>query len=243
VTAPALRFERVTKIHHRGAEEVRALVDADLTVDPGDFVVVTGPSGAGKSTLLQLAGGLDRPDAGRVSVGDVDLESLSNSQLAAWRRRSVGFVFQFFNLVPHLSATENVSLPLLLDGVGRVEADRRARVLLDELGLGDRLDHDPGELSGGQMQRVALARAVVARPALLLADEPTGNLDSASGAEVVELLRRTNVDLGCTVIVVTHDAALSGPGDRHIRMEDGRARTVAGGAADTPTLVGSVAPS
>jgi ABC-type lipoprotein export system ATPase subunit len=215
---------------------VRALVDADVVVDPGDFAVVTGPSGAGKSTLLHLAGGLDRPDAGRVTVAGTPLDSLSSKRLAAWRRRSVGFVFQFFNLVPHLSATENVSLPLLLDGVDRTEADRRARAALAAVGLSDRLNHDPGQLSGGQMQRVAVARAVVAEPALLLADEPTGNLDSTSGADVVSLLRTINREHGCTVIVVTHDDALAHAGDRLVRLEDGRARVLTGGAGSEPQL-------
>jgi ABC-type lipoprotein export system ATPase subunit len=236
MTAPALQLESVTKIHRRGTEEVRALVEADLVVEQGDFAVITGPSGAGKSTLLHLAGGLDSPDAGRVTVAGTPLDELSSKRLAAWRRRSVGFVFQFFNLVPHLSATENVSLPLLLDGVDRAEADGRARAALAAVGLSDRLDHDPGQLSGGQMQRVAVARAVVAEPALLLADEPTGNLDSASGAEVVALLRSVNRDHGCTVIVVTHDDALAHAGDRMIRLEDGRTRVLTSAAAMEPLL-------
>jgi ABC-type lipoprotein export system ATPase subunit len=220
----ALRLEHVSRTYHRGAEDVLALDDVDATIDAGELVVVTGPSGSGKSTLLHLAGGLDRPDAGRVLVDGVDVMGLSDPKRAAWRRRAVGFVFQSFNLVPHLSATENVSLPLLLDGVGRAEADRRARELLAELDLDDRRDHDPSELSGGQMQRVALARALVAGPSLVLADEPTGNLDQAAGAEVIGLLRRANRERGCTVVVVSHDPRLFGDGDHRLMLEDGRLR-------------------
>jgi ABC-type lipoprotein export system ATPase subunit len=222
MTTPAVTFERVSRTYRRGAEEVRALVEVDLTVGAGEFTVVTGPSGAGKSTLLHLAGGLDVPDTGRVAAGDVDISTLSDRQGAAWRRRHVGFVFQFFNLVPHLSAVENVSLPLLLDGVAPAVADRRARDLLVQIGLGGLAGRTPAGLSGGQMQRVALARAAVTRPSLLLADEPTGNLDSESGAAVVRLLRDLNREHGCTVVVVTHEPALAQSGDVAVHLRDGR---------------------
>ena len=221
---PVLQLEGVFKKYRRGDEEVHALVDFDFTLEAGEFVVVTGPSGAGKSTLLHIAGGLDAPDAGTVAVAGQDVWAMSAGARAAFRRRNLGFVFQFFNLVPMLTAVENVSLPLVLDGVPARAADARAEELLERVGLGDRARHRPAELSGGQMQRVAVARALAARPSIILADEPTGNLDSQSSTEVLGLLRSLADEDGAAVVVVTHDQAAVGYGSRELHLVDGRER-------------------
>ena len=186
-------------------------------------MVVTGPSGAGKSTLLHIAGGLDAPDSGTVAVAGQDVWSMSTGARAAFRRRNLGFVFQFFNLVPMLSAVENVSLPLVLDGISARSADARAQELLERVGLGDRARHRPAELSGGQMQRVAVARALVTRPSIILADEPTGNLDSHSSVEVLDLIRSLSVEDGAAVVMVTHDQGAARYGTRELHLVDGRA--------------------
>jgi ABC-type lipoprotein export system ATPase subunit len=227
---PVLQLEGVGKTYRRGDELVHVLADFDFTVDAGEFVVVTGPSGAGKSTLLHIAGGLDAPDSGVVAVNGQDVWSISTGARAAFRRRNLGFVFQFFNLVPMLTAVENVSLPLVLDGVPARSADARAEELLERIGLGDRARHRPAELSGGQMQRVAVARALVARPSLVLADEPTGNLDSQSSTEVLDLLRSLSVEDGAAVVMVTHDLAAAGYGSRKVQLVDGRASDADAGA-------------
>jgi ABC-type lipoprotein export system ATPase subunit len=224
---PVLQLEGVGKTYRRGDEQVRALVDFDFTLAAGEFVVVTGPSGAGKSTLLHIAGGLDAPDTGTVAVAGQDVWAMSTGARAAFRRRSLGFVFQFFNLVPMLTAVENVSLPLVLDGMPTRSADARAEELLDRVGLGDRARHRPAELSGGQMQRVAVARALAARPSIILADEPTGNLDSRSSTDVLDLLRSLSDEDGTAVVVVTHDQATAGYGSRELQLVDGRAHAVA----------------
>lgn len=221
---PVLHLGGVFKKYRRGDEEVQALVDFDFELEAGEFVVVTGPSGAGKSTLLHIAGGLDAPDSGTVAVGGQDVWAMSASARAAFRRRNLGFVFQFFNLVSMLSAVENVSLPLILDGAPARAADARARELLERVGLGDRARHRPAELSGGQMQRVAVARALAARPSIILADEPTGNLDSQSSTEVLSLLRSLADEDGAAVVVVTHDQAAVGYGSRELHLVDGRER-------------------
>ncbi|HET7667410.1 MAG TPA: ABC transporter ATP-binding protein [Mycobacterium sp.] len=223
---PALQLKGVGKTYRRGDEQVHVLVDFDFALAAGEFVVVTGPSGAGKSTLLHIAGGLDAPDSGTVSVAGRDVWSMSTSARAAFRRRNLGFVFQFFNLVPMLTAVENVSLPLVLDGVPARSADARAEELLQRVGLGDRARHRPAELSGGQMQRVAVARALVARPSIILADEPTGNLDSHSSTEVLDLLRSLSDEDGAAVVLVTHDQAAARYGSRELHLVDGRAATV-----------------
>jgi ABC-type lipoprotein export system ATPase subunit len=220
---PVLQLKGVDKTYRRGDEQLRVLVDFDFTLDAGEFVVVTGPSGAGKSTLLHIAGGLDAPDSGTVAVAGQDVWSMSTGARAEFRRRNLGFVFQFFNLVPMLTAVENVSLPLVLDGVPARSADARAEELLERVGLGDRARHRPGELSGGQMQRVAVARALVARPSIILADEPTGNLDSHSSSEVLDLLRSLSDEEGAAVVMVTHDQAAAGYGTREVHLVDGRA--------------------
>ena len=228
--APVLQLKGIGKTYRRGDEEVHVLVDLDFTLNAGEFVVVTGPSGTGKSTLLHIAGGLDEPDSGAVSVASQDVWSMSTGARAAFRRRNLGFVFQFFNLVPMLTAVENVSLPLVLDGVPARSADARAAELLERVGLGDRAQHRPAELSGGQMQRVAVARALVARPSIILADEPTGNLDSHSSTEVLDLLRSLSDDDGAAVVMVTHDQAAARYGSRELRLVDGRAYAVDAGA-------------
>ncbi len=222
MTEPLIRFEHVTKVHRRGAEEVCALVDVSLDVDAGDFVVVTGPSGAGKSTLLHVGAGLERVDSGRVLAGGRDLALMNERERASWRCHGLGYVFQFFNLVGNLTATENVAMPLLLGGMRRTDADARARAALDEVGLSGRLDHTPGQLSGGQMQRVAVARALVTGAPLVFADEPTGNLDSASGVEVLGLMRRACAERGRAIVLVTHDPDSVQPGDRVVTLADGR---------------------
>ena len=223
---PVLHLDGVFKKYRRGDEEVQALADFDFDfeLEAGEFVVVTGPSGAGKSTLLHIAGGLDAPDSGTVAVGGQDVWAMSAGARAAFRRRNLGFVFQFFNLVPMLSAVENVSLPLVLDGAPARAADARASELLERVGLGDRARHRPAELSGGQMQRVAVARALAARPSIILADEPTGNLDSHSSTEVLGLLRSLADEDGAAVVVVTHDQAAVGYGSRELHLVDGRER-------------------
>ena len=219
---PVLRLRAVSKTYRRGDEQVKVLSDLDFALDAGEFVVVTGPSGAGKSTFLHIAGGLDAPDSGSVEVAGQDVWSMRTGARAAFRRRNLGFVFQFFNLVPMLTAVENVSLPLVLDGMRARTADARAEELLRRVGLGDRAQHRPAELSGGQMQRVAVARALVARPSLVLADEPTGNLDSHSSTEVLELLRSLSDEDGAAVVMVTHDQTAASYGTRELHLVDGR---------------------
>ena len=220
---PVLQLEGVAKKYRTGDEQVQVLVDFDFTVNAGEFVVVTGPSGVGKSTLLHIAGGLDAPDAGTVSVAGQDVWRMRAGARAAFRRRNLGFVFQFFNLVPMLTAVQNVSLPLVLDGMPARSADARAEELLERVGLGDRARHRPAELSGGQMQRVAIARALVARPSIVLADEPTGNLDSHSSTQILNLLRSLSDEDGAAVVVVTHDRAAACYGTRELHLVDGRA--------------------
>ena len=215
-----LRLEGVTKGFRRGREEVVALDGVDLALDGGEFLALVGPSGSGKSTLLHLAGGLDRPDAGRVLLDDRDLSTLSTGDRAQLRRRQVGFVFQFFHLIPTLTVAENVELPLVLDG--RRNVNGRVRELLNRVGLEGRADHLPGELSGGEMQRTAIARAIAAQPRLILADEPTGNLDSATGAEILDVLCDQVKVEGTALLMVTHDAGAATRAHRMLSLRDGR---------------------
>jgi len=210
------------KHYQRGRAVVRALDGVDLVIAEGEFVAVMGPSGSGKSTLLHLLGGLDRPSAGTVLVGDVDLYRLSADDCARFRRRHIGFVFQFFNLIPTLTAAENVALPLLLEGKRYADVCDRVDPLLETLRLRDRADHAPSELSGGEMQRVAIARALVVAPRLILADEPTGNLDSNTGAEILALLRRACDERGVSIVLVTHDLRAASHADRAVILRDGR---------------------
>ena len=215
-----LRLEHVSKRFTSGAEVVTALDGVDLKVDEGEFVAMVGPSGSGKSTLLHLAGGLDVPDEGRVMVGDRDVAALDAGKRALMRRREVGFVFQFFHLIPTLTVAENVSLPMVLDR--KRDREGAADRLLERMGIGHRREHLPGELSGGEMQRAAIARALVQQPALVLADEPTGNLDSATAAEVLELLCTEVTESGAALLVVTHDDTVAARADRVCTLRDGR---------------------
>jgi putative ABC transport system ATP-binding protein len=201
---------------------VDALRGVDLTIARGEFVALVGPSGSGKSTVLNLIGGLDRPTSGQVWINGTELSASDERTLTRHRRRHVGFVFQSFNLLPRLTAEENVALPLMFSGVTEKERRARARALLERVGLGARLTHRPTQLSGGEQQRVAIARALVGQPALLLADEPTGNLDTTTGTEIMALLRELNQEQGLTLLVVTHDPEVAAFADRVVKLRDGR---------------------
>ena len=211
----------LTKIYGQGDTAVTALDHVNVSVEAGEFVAVMGPSGCGKSTLLHLVGGLDRPSVGIVQIDGADLSQLDDARLTELRRRKIGFVFQFFNLIPVLDATENAALPLTLDGVKPADAKAKAAEWLKKVGLGNRLNNRPDQLSGGQQQRVAVARALVAEPALVLADEPTGNLDSHSGDEMAGLLRQVADEWGRAVLMVTHDPRIAAYADRIIFLKDG----------------------
>lgn len=213
--------EMLTKVYGQGDTAVTALERVNLSVEPGEFVAVMGPSGCGKSTLLHLIGGLDRPTSGRVLIDGHETARLGDDALTELRRRRIGFVFQFYNLIPVLDARENAALPLTLDGVGPAQALARAEEWLQRVGLEDRLRHRPDQLSGGQRQRVAIARALTAEPALVLADEPTGNLDSRAGDEVATLLRRISDEWGRTILMVTHDPRIAAYADRIVFLKDG----------------------
>jgi ABC-type lipoprotein export system ATPase subunit len=215
-----LELRGVSKRYRQGSQEVVALDGADLDVEGGEFVAVIGPSGSGKSTLLHLAGGLDRPDAGTVCLDGRDLGAMSLAERAKLRRREIGFVFQFFHLIPTLSVAENVELPLLLDRSR--DRDGTVASLLDRLGIGHRARHLPAELSGGEMQRTAIARALVTRPALLLADEPTGNLDSATGEVILDVLAEAVAGDGVALVMVTHDPGAAARAGRTLHVRDGR---------------------
>jgi putative ABC transport system ATP-binding protein len=217
-----VEVHQAVKEYRRGRQSIRALDGVSLSVGPGELLCIMGPSGSGKSTLLHLLGGLDQPTAGRIVVGGRDLAALSDEELTAFRRHEVGFVFQFFNLLPTLSAWENVAVPRLLDGQRLVRSRGDAATLLAQVGLGERIDHRPAELSGGEMQRVAIARALINSPSLVLADEPTGNLDSRSGAQVLDLLRASATRGGRALVLVTHDEHVATVADRIVELADGR---------------------
>ncbi len=212
----------LAKAYGSEGARVDALAGVDLAIGEGEFVAVMGPSGSGKSTLLHLAGGLDTPSAGEVRIGGESLGALSDDGRTLLRRRRIGFVFQFFNLLPMLSAEENVALPLVLDGVPGDRALGRARAAMETVGIAQRAGHRPSELSGGEQQRVAIARALAIEPVLLLADEPTGNLDRARGEQVVALLRRLVDERRQTILMVTHDARSASMADRLVQLRDGR---------------------
>ena len=218
---PLIAFDRVSRVYSMGRLEVPALDDVSLAIQPGEFVAIVGPSGSGKSTMMNILGCLDRPTHGSYRLAGTPVADLDDDGLAALRSRTIGFVFQSYNLLPRTTALDNVATPLLYQGVGRSERVRRARATLERLGLGDRTDHEPTELSGGQQQRVAVARALVTEPALILADEPTGNLDSHAGAEVIALLRELH-QAGRTVVLITHDPEVARSADRQIHLLDGR---------------------
>jgi putative ABC transport system ATP-binding protein len=216
-----LIVDRVRKAYLAGETSVEAVRDVSLVMDAGDFVALVGPSGCGKSTLLHLCGGMDRPSGGSVTLENAQLDVLDDDRLTRVRRERVGFVFQFFNLLPTLTLAENIALPLLLAGVPRREGERRAGELADRVGVAHRLSHFPQQLSGGELQRAAIARAVVHRPALLVADEPTGNLDSDNGARVLALLADLNAHDGLTILLATHSPDLAAAAARVVHLRDG----------------------
>jgi putative ABC transport system ATP-binding protein len=211
----------VTKVYHRGRERIEVLHGVDLDIPKGDFVALMGPSGSGKTTLLNLIGGLDSPTGGTIDVAGRRIDRLSGGDLAAWRAAHVGFVFQFYNLLPALSAQRNVELPLLLTDLPSAERKRRAHIALTLVGLSDRARHKPRELSGGQEQRVAIARAIVSDPTLLVCDEPTGDLDRATADEVLRLLQRLNREHGKTIVMVTHDPKAAEYARRRVHLDKG----------------------
>jgi putative ABC transport system ATP-binding protein len=215
------RLEDVSHIYQKGKEKVEVLHKLNLEIPNGDFIAIMGPSGSGKTTLLNLLGGLDKPTAGTVTVGDAELSSMSNSQLSRWRSSHVGFIFQFYNLLPVLTAHRNVELPLLLTNFNAKERAKRASIALDIVGLGDRAKHYPRELSGGQEQRVAIARAIVSDPSLLLCDEPTGDLDRENADEILKLLQLLNREHGKTIVMVTHDAQAAEYAKRTLHCDKG----------------------
>ncbi|HLF88156.1 MAG TPA: ABC transporter ATP-binding protein [Anaerolineales bacterium] len=217
-----IQTQSLTKIYGSGATSVTALDHINMTVKPGEFVAIMGPSGCGKSTLLHLLGGLDKPTEGKVLLEGTPIEEMSDDKLTELRRRKMGFVFQFFNLIPVLTAVENAALPVTLDGVKPADAKAKAAEWLTRFGLADRLNNRPDQLSGGQQQRVAVARALVAEPTLILADEPTGNLDTNSGDEIAGLLRKVSQEYGRTVVMVTHDPRIAAYADRIIFLKDGK---------------------
>lgn len=219
---PIVRVEDVHKVYTRGSEKIDVLQGVSLEVPEGDFVALMGPSGSGKTTLLNLLGGLDRPTSGRVEVAGESVGNASGRQLARWRARHIGFVFQFYNLLPVLTAERNVELPLLLTGLGRKDRKRRVAVALDVVGLADRARHTPRQLSGGQEQRVGIARALVSDPTLLLCDEPTGDLDRTSADEILSLLEALNREHGKTIVMVTHDPLAASRARRTVYLEKGR---------------------
>lgn len=222
MNTPAIRITDLHRRYEMGDAHVDALRGVNLTVARGEFVALVGPSGSGKSTVLNLIGGLDRPTEGQIWVDGVELTAQDERSLTAHRRHRVGFVFQSFNLLPRLTALENVALPLMFSGQPERKRLSRARTLLEQVGLGGRLSHRPTQLSAGEQQRVAIARALVAEPALLLTDEPTGNLDTATGGEIMALLKALNAERGLTLLVVTHDPEVAAFADRIVRLRDGR---------------------
>ena len=216
-----VNVRNVNKIYDMGKVEFYALKDVNLKVEPSENLSIIGPSGSGKSTLLHLIGCLDRPTSGKIFIDGVDTSKLDNSKLAEIRRKKVGFVFQFFYLVPTLNALENVELPMMFAGVGDRERRDRAKELLRLVNLKERMNHRPSELSGGERQRVAIARSLANEPKIILADEPTGNLDSASGKEIIDLLRRLNEERGVTLVTVTHDPYIASHTERAVYLKDG----------------------
>ncbi len=215
-----LQIENLSKVYGKGETAVKALDDVSLSIKKGEFVCIIGPSGSGKSTLLHLLGGVDRPTSGRVFIDNTDIYQLNETQLAIFRRRQIGLIYQFYNLIPILTVEENLTLPVLLDGH---KVDRKQFTeIVKILGLEKRLTHLPNQLSGGQQQRVSIGRALISNPAIMLADEPTGNLDSKNSAEIMELLKMFNKTYNQTLIVITHDERIAMQADRVISIEDGR---------------------
>jgi len=215
-----LRVEHLSKIYGTGDTKVKALDDVSFTINTGEFVAIIGPSGSGKSTLLHMLGGVDRPTKGNVYLKNKDMYALNDTNLAIFRRREIGLIYQFYNLIPVLDVKENITLPILLDGQ-RVE-QKQLKDILSTLSLNDRLTHLPNQLSGGQQQRVSIGRALINNPALVLADEPTGNLDSQNSEEIIHLLKESNKKYNQTLLIITHDETIASQADRIITMKDGR---------------------
>ncbi|MCR4317389.1 MAG: ABC transporter ATP-binding protein [Planctomycetes bacterium] len=222
-----VRLSKISKNFRRGSEDIHVLSDLNLEVGKGEFLALMGPSGSGKSTLLNLIGGLDRTTVGTIEVGGEHIEKMSDRALAAWRARHIGFVFQFYNLLPVLSAEKNVELPLLLTNLSSLERKKHVAAALDIVGLSHRANHSPRTLSGGEQQRVGIARAIVTDPTLLLCDEPTGDLDRASGDEILSLMQALNKDQGKTFIMVTHDPHASARAGRTVHLDKGQLSTEA----------------
>ena len=221
VREPVIRIEHLSKTYTRGGQPIPVLMDINLEVGKAEFVSLMGPSGSGKSTLLNLIAGIDHPSSGRILINGVDIATLDESALADWRAANVGFIFQFYNLMPVLTAYENVELPLLLTHLSRRQRKEHVEACLAMVGLSERMDHYPNELSGGQQQRVAIARALVTDPTLIVADEPTGDLDRATGEEVLKLMDELHRDLGKTIVMVTHDPKDASRASRMIHLEKG----------------------
>jgi putative ABC transport system ATP-binding protein len=218
---PLVAIRNLTKYYTRGEQVIPVLVDINIDVMAGDYIALMGPSGSGKSTLLNLIAGIDKPSSGEIRVAGVDIARLSDGDLAAWRAANVGFIFQFYNLMPVLTAYQNVELPLQLTSLTRRERRERVDTALALVGLSDRVEHYPNELSGGQQQRVAIARALITDPTLIVADEPTGDLDRTTAEEVLGLLERLNAEMGKTIIMVTHDPKAAGHARRIVQLEKG----------------------
>jgi putative ABC transport system ATP-binding protein len=234
---PIVRVENVHKFFRRGSEQIDVLKGLDLRVDEGEFLGLMGPSGSGKTTLLNLIAGLDRPSMGEVWVGDEPISRMSEAQLARWRTRHVGFIFQFYHLLPVLTAYENVELPLLLLRMSRAQRRRQVTTALELVGLSDRMRHRPGQLSGGQQQRVGIARAIVTDPVLIVADEPTGDLDARSAHEILDLLGELQKVLAKTILLVTHDPRAAARAQRILHLEKGQLVEQGTPDGDEPTLV------
>lgn len=217
-----IRLRQLCKSYQRGGQAIRVLEDLDLTVEEGDFLALMGPSGSGKSTLLNLIAGIDRPTSGDIEINGVDISNLDDAALARWRAAHVGFVFQFYNLIPVLTAFENVELPLQLTSLDRSTRKRRVEAALASVGLSDRLHHIPGELSGGQQQRVAIARALITGPSLIVADEPTGDLDRQAASEILGMLQQLNREQHKTIIMVTHDPKAAEHARAIVQLEKGQ---------------------
>ncbi len=234
MSEPLIVIDHVEKVYKRDAFEVPVLKDVNLAIPEGEFVSLMGPSGSGKTTLLNLIAGIDQPTRGRIVIGGTDIAQISQSELARWRSRTVGFIFQLYNLLPVLTAFENVELPLLLTPLKKADRRRHVETALNIVNLSDRMDHYPRQLSGGQEQRVAIARAVVSDPAILVADEPTGDLDAKSGEEILVLLNRLNSEFGKTIVMVTHDPKAAARAHRMVHLDKGvlhaDERTAAGAA-------------
>ncbi len=218
---PLIRIEHVEKVYRRDQIEIPVLMGLDLAIPEGEYVALMGPSGSGKTTLLNLIAGIDQPTRGRIVVAARDIATMGQTELAKWRSSTIGFIFQLYNLLPVLTAFENVELPLLLTNLKKADRRRHVETALSIVGLSDRMDHYPRQLSGGQEQRVAIARAIVSDPKILVADEPTGDLDAKSGDEILELLRRLNEEFGKTIVMVTHDPKAAARAHRMVHLDKG----------------------